>query len=345
MFPDQPGVFRRDPGRPADPGASHPETENDAPRFVPVLGLWRKTPVAGSRDERIAAIAGLQQGRVARSQLLEAGLSSGAIGRCVAAGRLRVEHPGVYAVGHDAPMPLAPETSALLAAGPGVVLSHHTAAAIWGIRPGGGRRPIDLLVPRDSRPSIAGATVHRTRSLDRSDVRFRHRLPLTSPARTLADVTSDLTDRDLERALDQAIVDRIVRRSQVRATLERLPRHPGRARLLALLTEDSHPTVTRSEAEELLLDLVRRAGLPPPVLNTRMFGYEVDAYWPEQRLAVEVDGFAFHSTQQRIERDHAKDAALRQAGIDTMRITWRQLREQPYAVVAWIAQALSRAAA
>ena len=99
--------------------------------------------------------------------------------------------------------------------------------------------------------------------------------------------------------------------------------------------------MTRSEAERTLVELIRRAGLPRPQTNTRIGRYEVDAAWPEERVALEVDGFAYHSTREAFERDRRKTADLAAAGWRVSRVTWRQLVDEREAVVARLARTLS----
>ena len=101
------------------------------------------------------------------------------------------------------------------------------------------------------------------------------------------------------------------------------------------------PKLTRSEAERLLLDLIRAARLPTPATNVKIHGHEVDFVWPTQRLIVEVDGFAFHSTRAAFERDRVRDADLLKAGYRVIRITWRRLTTQREAVIATLAAALN----
>ena len=91
-----------------------------------------------------------------------------------------------------------------------------------------------------------------------------------------------------------------------------------------------------------MLELIRAAGLPPPEVNARVCGYEVDFLWRRQRLVVEIDGYAFHSSRSAFERDRAKGAALLAAGFQVMRVTWLQMEREPYVVVAHLAQALAR---
>jgi very-short-patch-repair endonuclease len=117
----------------------------------------------------------------------------------------------------------------------------------------------------------------------------------------------------------------------------RYPNHRG-VKALRHLTQDQ-PSLTRSEAERRLLYLVREAGLPLPQTNVRVAGLEVDFFWPELRLVVEVDGYAFHSSRAAFERDRRRDADLFAHGIDALRVTWTQIADEPLSLVALLASA------
>jgi hypothetical protein len=123
---------------------------------------------------------------------------------------------------------------------------------------------------------------------------------VVSPARALLDIAPTATDRQLELAFDRAIVDRIMRPADVADVLKRAGGHRGRKRIAALLKRElGGSTMTRSEAEERLLALIRSAKLPEPRANARLAGHELDFYWPDAHFAVEVDGFQFHSSHGR----------------------------------------------
>lgn len=111
--------------------------------------------------------------------------------------------------------------------------------------------------------------------------------------------------------------------------------------MAALVAHQAGSALTRSEAEERFLDLIRRAQLPAPEVNTRVHGYEVDFLWRAQRLVVEIDGFRFHSTRRAFEGDRRKDATLKAAGLATMRVTWDQIEHELLAVTARLGQALA----
>ncbi|MGH2871081.1 MAG: hypothetical protein ACRDL5_01305, partial [Solirubrobacteraceae bacterium] len=174
-----------DSGRAPDPH----DAVNLATRTVHVPGLRSDLTVTGNLHERIAQIAGHQRGRIARRQLLAAGAGYSSINWFVASGRLKPKHRGVYAVGHDAPAPLAAATEVLLALRDGSALSHLTAAALWGLIPEPGpAAQLHTTVPGGTAGAALNVVlVHRARRLAPGDVRVRRGLPLTSPARTLLD--------------------------------------------------------------------------------------------------------------------------------------------------------------
>ena len=275
---------------------------------------------------------------MARRQLIAAGISSAAVGRALTAGRLLPEHRGVYVVPGSETTTLGRETAALLAVREGALLSHHTAAALWGLRLPAAE-DIHLLVAGGPAALVRGVRIHRTHALEPEDARIVKALPVTSPARTIIDLAPHLADRRLEFTIDQAITEKLVRLSQLRRALERLTHAAGRRRVLELLDDGTRTTITRSHAEERLLALVARR-VAEPLVNTRLLGYEVDFYWPQARLAVEVDGFRFHATRSA-ERDRRKDAVLQAAGIGTMRVTSRGLEREGTATVVRIGQAIA----
>jgi very-short-patch-repair endonuclease len=128
--------------------------------------------------------------------------------------------------------------------------------------------------------------------------------------------------------------------ASMRAFVERNPRRPGTSALLRALARE--PRLTRSQAERRLLALVRRAGLPLPETNVRVLGHEVDGLWRDERLIVEVDGFDAHGTRAAFERDRRRDAELVAPGYRVIRVTWRQLCDEPEQLIARLAAALAR---
>lgn len=279
---------------------------------------------------------------VTRAQLREAGLTDRAIDRRLESGRLHRVHRGVYLVGHVVMPQHAREMSAVLAVGPNAVLSHRSAAWLWQLLSYPARpASVDVTVwgrNAGRRPEIR---IHRVSALGPGETRTCQRIPTTTPARTLIDLAYQVSARELERAVAQAQTRGLTSRRDLLALLARHPGRRGTAALRALLNRGSAAVLTRSEAEERFLALVRKAQLPVPDVNVRLAGYEVDVLWREERLIVEVDGFAFHSSRAAFERDRLRDAELQAQGFRIIRVTWRQIVDHPEAMLVRITKALS----
>jgi very-short-patch-repair endonuclease len=290
-------------------------------------------------DREVARIAAVQRGFVTRDQLLAAGLGRGAIVHRLGTGRLRERYRGVYLVDRLSPEALGEEMAAVLRFGGYAVLSHRTAAVLWGLLervPG----PVTLTVV-GKQARARGLRAHRGKSLDRRDLRRRSGLPVTSPPRTIIDLAAEEPDGEVEQAVAVAFDRGLANTEEVRAAIERAPRHKGVARLKRLLKAGSISGYTRSEAERRMRALVRAAELPQPQTNVPMLGYVADFVWAERRLIIEVDGYLFHSSRSAFEHDRKRDQRFAAAGYTVIRITWRQLVEEPFAVISRIAQALS----
>jgi very-short-patch-repair endonuclease len=294
-------------------------------------------------DHQIATLAARQHGLVARAQLLGAGMAAHAVDRRVKDGTLRPVHRGIYRVGPIV-APYTREMGAVLACGPGAVLSHRSAAALWGMLPRPARSsPVEVTLPRGDRGLRPGIQAHRLRGLEPGDCTTLERMPITTPARTLLDLASVAASRELERALAQVERRELVRPGELLSLVTRHRRRPGTPALLALLGMDAPPAWTRSEAEERLLALIGKGQLPRPEVNVRVEGYEVDFLWRQARVVVEVDGFAFHASEKRFENDRRRDAQLSAAGLRVMRVTWRQMEAEPEAVLVRLARTLTLA--
>lgn len=293
-----------------------------------------------STDARLARLAAGQRGVVTRRQALAAGVGAGAIRDRLRRGALHPLHRGVYLVGHPVPAPLALEQAALLAAGPSAVLVRRTAAALWRLTDP--PPAVEVLVAGRQARARAGLVIRRTVSpLAASDLRRIDGLPVTSPARTVVDLAGELDGARLERLVHEAQVRRLASPQAVRAALDRAGPVRGAAGLRRIL-EAARPGVTRSEAERLLTRILRGAELPPPRRNVVVGRYELDALWPGHRVVVEVDGWQFHGTRQAFERDRRRDMELQALGYRVVRVTWRQMRDEPLAVVARLAALLAR---
>ena len=290
-------------------------------------------------DQRLFALAQSQHGVVATRQLLALGMSRGRVSTLTARGWLRPLHRGVYLVGpiHG---PRARLVAATLALGERAFVSHRSAGELSRLGPAIDGAVAVTVVGRDVR-SRAGITVHVVRRLCEEDVTTNDGIPVTAPGRTLLDLATQLSRRDLARAVEEAEVLNILHGDWLEPLLTRNPRHRGTNALRAVTTAADAPAMTRSEAERRLVELVRAAHLPPPRTNQRIHGHEVDVVWPAHRLIVEVDGYAFHSSRRSFERDRHRDANLVAHGYRVIRITWRQLTREPEAVVALLARALA----
>jgi very-short-patch-repair endonuclease len=292
------------------------------------------------KDRLIGDLASRQYGVVSRSQLLAMGIGTGAIQSRLRKHYLHQLHRGVYAVGHMALVPLAREMAAVLACGLMAAISHRSAAVVWHLLWASDDAEIDVTVVggKGCRP---GLRIHRSRLLWPRDVQHLRGLPVTAPWRTLVDLAETATDRELERATHEALTRRLLSASRLQSQLADYRGRRGIGRLKKLLEDADPPTLTRSEAEERFLALVRAAGLPAPEVNVRVRGHEVDFLWRDQGLVVEVDGFQFHSTRAAFERDRRRDAELQSAGLRVLRVTWRQVVEAPYATLTNLVRALA----
>jgi very-short-patch-repair endonuclease len=288
-------------------------------------------------EREVVRIAERQHGMVTTPQLLDTGLSEGAIRRRVVAGWLTRRHTGVYQLGVFGG-PFGIEWAALLACGPKAVISHLTAAGLWRLIEHA--IGIDVTVPGAGSRERDGIRFHRA-SLTADDIVTRDGLRVTTPARTLLDLASSMPERTLDRLVEEAQVQRLVTRDELLHAVANGAGRPGVRKLAAIVGSPGEPAFTRSEAERLLLELVRAAGLPSPHTNTRVAGYEVDAHWPLHKLVVEVDGWTYHRSRQAFERDRARDARLLLAGYRVLRITWRQLTRERDKVIAMLAALLA----
>jgi very-short-patch-repair endonuclease len=275
-----------------------------------------------------------------RSQLAAVGLTRYAIAHRIAAGSLHPVLRSVVAVGHPALEPLALETAAVLQVGRDAVLSHASAAGLWGIaRPREGC--VEITIAGRNVRVPPGLRLHRVPALDSRDVRIRDGLPVTAPARALIDLAADADEATVRRALTEARVLGLVGDRELEAAIERCPLRSGTALIRALLHDERGPALTRSQAERLLCDLIDSGQLPRPRFNVLVHGHLVDAVWDDARLVVEVDGYGPHGHRPAFERDRRRDQTLAAHGHVVLRVTWRQLTREPMPVLARLARALA----
>ena len=182
--------------------------------------------------------------------------------------------------------------------------------------------------------------MHSSKTLAVADRAIVDGIPCTGVARSLLDVAAAARPRELARAVEELERLRLFDGRDMDRVLRGANGSRGTGKLRAVLAAWTEPAFTRSEAERRLLELIDTAALPTPFVNTWVAGYEVDLYWPEHHLVVEVDGYGFHGTRQAFERDAARDADLDDVDIRVLRVTWNQLECQPGRVVERLRRAL-----
>jgi len=265
----------------------------------------------------IARIAARQHGVIGVEQLRAVGVGKNGVTRRIRAHRLHRLHRGVYAVGHAAPSEAQRFMAAVLACGEGAVLSHGSAAVHWGfLKPLEG--PVHVTSPsRSGKAPKRGVVLHRSPSLKkRGMTNVRERIPITSPTRTIEDLSSVLPAYLVRRAKRQA--------EFMRHKLD--------------LPSDR----TRSDLERDFLAFLRRHGFPKPEVNARVGRYAVDFLWRPQKLAVETDFFDYHRGSVAFEEDHQRELFLRRQGYTVRRYTGTQLDDYPAEIVVELGEVLER---
>jgi len=289
-----------------------------------------------SADLSAAELARRNDGVVSAHELQGLGLDRFAVRRRVARGVLRPIHPGVFAFGSGDLSPFGHMRAALLACGDDFRLSHAAATYAWEFidewRP-----PVDVLGPRLLRRR--GINVHRTNWLPAEDCATRRGLPVTSPARSILDFGTTADAARHEHAIAAALRKRWVTEDELRDLAA--AGRPGAKALRAQLQRLGGPQFSRSEAERIVLGLIRDARLPSPELNVRVHGAERDLVWPDARVVVEFDGFAFHWSPEAKRTDERRDAELALRGWRTVRLSWSEISDEPLAAIARIAGALA----
>jgi very-short-patch-repair endonuclease len=262
---------------------------------------------------------------------MQLGYSRHAIAHRLRSGRLHRVHPGVFSVGRpDLDRP-GHWMAAVLACGRGALISHQTAAELWGIgRPRCG--DIDVSVPAKAADrTVRGVRLHRRRCLGVGDRSGRHGIPATSPVRTLLDLATELAPPLLEAAVNQADKRDLVDPEQLRRALDELRGQRGAPALRRLLDRRTF-RLTDSELERRFLRVARNAGLPTPQTRQIVNGFRVDFFWPDFGLVVETDGLRYHRTAAQQARDRRRDQVHTVAGLTTLRFTHAQVRYEARAV-------------
>jgi hypothetical protein len=280
--------------------------------------------MGGAVERAIALVVGRQHGYITRAQLLALGLSRRAIQDRIQTARLIRVHAGVYAVGYVNRMPVARACAAVLACGERAALSHGSAATLWGFNKYWDE-PFEVTVAGSQRRR-AGIRIHRSRVLLRRDVTMQLGIRVTSPARTALDVAPGLTDRRLPRVVNDGLRGPHLHLDDLADVLRRNPTHPGTQRLLHFVGDH---VPTNSPLEDDFVAFAKRYGLPVPVTNIYLFGYEIDVFYPRERVIIEVDSHGYHSDRHSFERDRERDVVMLAADILTVRITDERMKGAP----------------
>jgi len=237
----------------------------------------------------------------------------------------------------------------------GAVLSHHSAAALWGIRSYGGTT-VEITLPAKSRSS--GWIRRHYALLPPDEVTVELGIPVTTVPRTIFDLAASEPPEAVEATLKEAEFLRLYDRLSLPHLLERYPHHRGTRAIRACLAcreegpsgqarsrgrrpnGGAEPAVERirSPLEERFLPFVERHRLPRPRFNAHVEAggrwHEVDCYWPRAGEIVELDGWEGHGTRGAFRADRARDRRLRAAGYGVTRLTWSQLDDEPEAIAA-----------
>lgn len=283
--------------------------------------MCSRQQAAGSGVWRLAL---RQHGVVTAGQLAELGFSRRAIQHRLARGRLHPVMRGVYAVGRPELSRRGRWMAAVLCCGSDALLSHRSAAAMWGIvAESAGAIEVTIRAPTLVRRS--GIRVHRRPTLPASDVGQRDGIATTCPIRTLLDLACMLGRPSLERAINEADRLELADPVTLREALDRYRGQRGVARLRQVLDRRSF-RLTDSELERRFLRIVAEAGLPLPQTGRRLNGFKVDFFWPDHQLVVETDGLRYHRTPAQQARDRVRDQAHLAAGLTPLRFTHAQVR-------------------
>jgi hypothetical protein len=276
-------------------------------------------------DGAVQALMRRQSGNVARRQLLELGVSRGAIQHELRIGTLLSRYHGVYCQAPARQDPQAVISAAVLAGGPTAVASHTSAAWLWGFithyepppeisLPTGDRRPRHILT-------------HRCPSVQRRDVTHQRGVPTTTRARTVLDLAPALTNEQLTRLVNDERREGRLGTDALTDIVTRNPLHPGATLLRPFAESTTNPT--NSWLEDAFLPFLATYGLPTPLINHPLNGVQVDAYFPDHNLIVELDGWPYHKDRHAFETDRERDAHHLAHGTPTVRITRPRIEHTP----------------
>lgn len=292
----------------------------------------RAVKTSTSSDDAVLALAATQHWVVTREQLERLGLSRDAVGHRVHTGRLHRRHRGVYVVGRPQLDERGRWHAAVLAYGSAAVLSHRSAACLWGLLETR-QTLVDVTVPGPGHRRQPGLWVRRTRVLTPDDTAWVDGIPVTSTARTIVDLASMLDQKSLTRVVEQAQRIGSLDLEAVVAALARVRGRRHLRKLRRILAAYTGAPPVRSDFERDFLDMIDTAGLPAPRVNDIVEGLEVDMFWPQWGLIVELDSRGYHSDPHSFENDRIRDGRQMRAGNRVLRVTYRRFTDTPDAVV------------
>lgn len=268
-----------------------------------------------------------QHGVVSRQQLLSLGFTAKAIRHRLENGRLHAVRTGVYAVGRPDLNREGRWMAAVLACGDGALLSHRSAAALWGF--GKERRGvIDISVHRHRSLKRPGIRAHDRAGIRNRDLGIRLNIPVTQPVRTFLDIATELPANLVERAVNEADKCDVIDPDRLRRALDDHPGEPG-IRLLRDVLDEHTFRLSDDELELLFRPIAAAAGLPTPLTKQQLNEFEVDFFWPELGLVVETDGWRYHRTPAAQTRDALRFQKHTAAGLTPLRFSHYQVKYEP----------------
>jgi hypothetical protein len=216
---------------------------------------------------------------------------------------------------------------AVLSCGEGALLSHRSAAALWGF--GKERKDaIDVSVHRHRSIQRPGIRAHDRAGLRNRDIGNRLGIPVTQPVKTFLDIALELPENRLERAINEADNRDVIDPKSLREALEDHAREPGVRPLRHVL--DKHTfRLSDDELEILFRPLATAAGLPTPLTKVEVNKFEVDFFWPDLGLVIETDGWRYHRTPATQTRDALRFQTHTAAGLTPLRFSHWQVKYEP----------------
>jgi very-short-patch-repair endonuclease/predicted transcriptional regulator of viral defense system len=287
------------------------------------------TETIAARSGRAWDLARRQHGVLTWRDLRSLGFGENAIRHRLATGRLHRVGRGIYAVGRPELTREGRWMVAVLACGENAMLSHGSAAALWGIGPEW--HLVEVSVRRRSWPRRDGVKIRSRPSLPIEDVTTHRGIPVTTVSRTILDqAATPISDASLERLVNEADVAKSLGFDfrSLRRYCDQRAGEPGVRRLRSLLDPETF-RLSDSELERLFRPLAIAAGLPQPLTKATVNGYEVDFYWPDLALVVEADSLRYHRNAIKQSRDLERDQIHTAAGLTTLRFTHWQVAREP----------------